>query len=95
MKFAALCCRLKPGEIDNKENRNLARPRNSLSKGEFAAMDFRLLLSSYTDMQLTNPKEARITFKESKMKCKLFVEWCIRQDLNLQPSDPKSEALSN
>jgi hypothetical protein len=21
--------------------------------------------------------------------------WCIRQDLNLQPSDPKSEALSN
>jgi hypothetical protein len=22
-------------------------------------------------------------------------EWCIRQDLNLQPSDPKSEALSN
>jgi hypothetical protein len=22
-------------------------------------------------------------------------DWCIRQDLNLQPSDPKSEALSN
>jgi hypothetical protein len=22
-------------------------------------------------------------------------EWCIGQDLNLQPSDPKSEALSN
>ena len=24
-----------------------------------------------------------------------FYGWCIRQDLNLQPSDPKSEALSN
>jgi hypothetical protein len=23
------------------------------------------------------------------------MNWCIRQDLNLQPSDPKSEALSN
>jgi hypothetical protein len=25
----------------------------------------------------------------------LTLRWCIRQDLNLQPSDPKSEALSN
>ena len=26
---------------------------------------------------------------------KTLVKWCIRQDLNLQPSDPKSEALSS
>jgi hypothetical protein len=26
---------------------------------------------------------------------KRLLGWCIRQDLNLQPSDPKSEALSN
>jgi hypothetical protein len=24
-----------------------------------------------------------------------LINWCIRQDSNLQPSDPKSEALSN
>jgi hypothetical protein len=39
---------------------------------------------------LSPARAGQLAFAEGgKMK------WCIRQDLNLQPSDPKSEALSN
>jgi hypothetical protein len=30
-----------------------------------------------------------------KRRCNLLIIWCARRDLNPQPSDPKSDALSN
>jgi hypothetical protein len=32
---------------------------------------------------------------KSEKRCNLLIIWCARRDLNPQPSDPKSDALSN
>ena len=40
-------------------------------------------------------RAAQSSWEQLGNRCKYLKSWRVRQDLNLQPSDPKSEALSN
>jgi site-specific DNA recombinase len=68
-------------------NRLIARKTVSFSLSE--NYDFLPSLLGFRRIETSN---LSLAFSEENLQSPI---WCIRQDLNLQPSDPKSEALSN
>jgi hypothetical protein len=67
--------------------RLIARKTVSFSLSE--NYDFLPSLLGFRRIETSNPS---LALSEENIESSI---WCIRQDLNLQPSDPKSEALSN
>src|SRR5580658_7387866 len=62
----------------------------------FLAMPFNVAFTRITFQGLFKPdggergqEVAKIDQANSWLHCKSLIMWCIRQDLNLQPSDPK------